>query len=48
MFAIIETGGKQYKVEAGTIIDIEKLEAEVASKVTFDKVVLVFYEKKPI
>jgi len=41
MFAIIETGGKQYKVEAGTIIDIEKLEAEVASKVTFDKVVLV-------
>ena len=41
MFAIIETGGKQYKVEPGTIVDIEKLEAEVASKVTFDRVVLV-------
>ncbi len=41
MFAIIETGGKQYKVEAGTIIDIEKLEGEIASKFTFDKVVLV-------
>ena len=41
MFAIIETGGKQYKVEAGTIIDIEKMEGEISSKLTFDKVVLV-------
>ncbi|NDC82956.1 50S ribosomal protein L21 [bacterium] len=41
MFAIIETGGKQYKVEEGTIIDVEKLEVEAQGSVTFDKVLLV-------
>lgn len=39
-FAIIETGGKQYQVEEGTIIDIEKLDTEPNKKVTFDKVLL--------
>lgn len=38
MFAIIETGGKQYKVNEGDIIFIEKLNAEEGSTVTFDKV----------
>ena len=42
MFAVIETGGKQYKVENGTIVDIEKLELEPQQEVTFDKVLLVF------
>ena len=39
MYAVIETGGKQYKVEAGNALYIEKLSAEADSEVTFDKVV---------
>ncbi|MFA5561014.1 MAG: 50S ribosomal protein L21 [Eubacteriales bacterium] len=38
MFAIFETGGKQYKVNKGDIIFVEKLNAEDGQKVTFDKV----------
>ena len=41
MYAIIETGGKQYRVENGDVIYVEKLDAEVDSEVTFDKVVAV-------
>ena len=41
MYAIIETGGKQYRVENGDVIYVEKLDAEVDSEVTFDKVVTV-------
>ena len=41
MYAIIETGGKQYKVEAGDVIFIEKLGAEEESEYTFDKVVAI-------
>lgn len=41
MYAIIETGGKQIKVEEGQSIFVEKLEANEGDKVTFDKVVLV-------
>ena len=40
-YAIIETGGKQLKVEAGDAIFVEKLEVEAGEKVTFDKVLLV-------
>jgi len=40
MFAVIETGAKQYIVEAGTIIDIEKIEGDIHSEVTFDRVLL--------
>ncbi|NBV42747.1 50S ribosomal protein L21 [bacterium] len=47
MFAIIETGGKQYKVAAGTIIDVEKLEAEPNTTLTFDKVLLVSGNGEP-
>lgn len=36
MYAIIETGGKQYRVEQGDIIDVELLDAEEGAKVTFD------------
>lgn len=38
VFAVIETGGKQYKVNEGDVIFIEKLEVESGEKVTFDKV----------
>ena len=41
MYAIIETGGKQYKVENGDVIFIEKLEVEADSTITFDKVIAV-------
>jgi large subunit ribosomal protein L21 len=40
MYAIIETGGKQYKVAEGDIIRCDLLETEVGSDVTFDRVVL--------
>ena len=41
MKAIIETGGKQYYVEEGTVLYVEKLDSEVGSKVNFDKVLMV-------
>ncbi len=41
MYAIIETGGKQYRVEEGQVIKIEKLQAETGEEVTFDKVLAV-------
>ena len=40
--AIIETGGKQYKVNEGDVVFIEKLPAETEEKVKFDKVLAVF------
>lgn len=40
MIWIIETGGHQYKVSSGSVINIEKLEVEVGGQVTFDKVLL--------
>ncbi|WP_256756753.1 50S ribosomal protein L21 [Cohnella sp. WQ 127256] len=41
MYAIIETGGKQYKVQAGDVIFIEKLSANVGESITFDRVLAV-------
>ncbi len=41
MYAIIATGGKQYKVSEGDIIKVEKLDAEAGATVTFDQVVAV-------
>ena len=41
MYAIIETGGKQIKVEAGDTIFVEKLDVEAGEKVVFDKVLLI-------
>lgn len=41
MYAVIETGGKQYRVEKGDVVFIEKLEVNAGDKVTFDKVLLV-------
>ena len=37
-YAVIETGGKQYKVSEGDVLTIERLDAEVGGSVTFDKV----------
>ncbi|WP_341807982.1 50S ribosomal protein L21 [Wolbachia endosymbiont (group E) of Neria commutata] len=41
MFAVIETGGKQYLVKKGSIIKVEKLEAEEGKEVEISKVVCV-------
>ncbi len=38
MYAVIKTGGKQYRVTKGDVIKIEKLEGEEGSKVKFDDV----------
>ena len=40
MFAVIETGGKQYRVSPGTKLKIEKLDVAADASVTFDKVLL--------
>ena len=41
MYAIIKTGGKQYVVDEGKVISIEKLDVEEGAEVTFDEVLLV-------
>ena len=41
MYAVIKTGGKQYKVAAGDEIFVEKLEGEAGEKITFDEVLAV-------
>ena len=40
MYAIIENGGKQYKVSEGDVVKVEKLKAEVGDEVTFNVVML--------
>ena len=41
MYAIIATGGKQYKVSEGDVIRVEKLDVEAGNTVTFDQVIAV-------
>jgi large subunit ribosomal protein L21 len=41
MYAVIETGGKQYRVEVGTVLEVEKLDVEAGQTVTLDRVLLV-------
>lgn len=44
MYAVIETGGKQYRVAAGDSVRVERLPGDVGSEVEFDKVVAVCNE----
>ena len=46
MYAIVETGGKQYQVEEGRYLDVELLGGEKDSKIVFDKVVMIVNGKK--
>ena len=48
MYAIIKTGGKQYKAELERFIDVEKLDAEVGAEVTFDALMVVDGDKTTI
>ena len=41
MYAIIATGGKQYKVPEGDVIKVEKLDVEAGNTVTFDQVIAI-------
>ena len=41
MYAVIKTGGKQYRVMQGETLRVEKLEADVGAAVTFDQVLLI-------
>jgi large subunit ribosomal protein L21 len=41
MYAVIKTGGKQYRVSAGDRLKIEKLDAEIGSEITFDQVLMI-------
>ena len=38
MYAVMETGGKQYRVQAGDVLRVERLEGEAGSEVVFDKI----------
>ena len=40
MYAVVNTGGKQYKVQQGEILRVEKIPGDVGSPVTFDRVLL--------
>ena len=46
MYAIIRTGGKQYKVEKGSVLKVEKLEAQPGEKINFEDVLLLSDEGK--
>jgi len=41
MYAVVNTGGKQYKVQKGETLRIEKIPGEIGTQVTFDKVLMV-------
>jgi large subunit ribosomal protein L21 len=48
MYAVIRSGGKQYRVSPGQTIEVERLEGEVGGKVSFDDVVAVRTDDKKI
>ena len=41
MFAVVKTGGKQYKVQTGDVVRVEKLAAEAGEKIQFNEVLMV-------
>lgn len=47
MYAVIETGGKQYLVEEGAVLTVEKLDTQEGGEITFDRVLLIGGEGKP-
>ena len=48
MYAVIETGGKQYRVTEGDVINVEKLDAEAGKSVTIKEVLVVEKEDKTL
>ncbi len=45
MYAVLETGGKQYKVMVGQTVDVERLEAEVGDAIEMDQVLMIVDEE---
>ena len=48
MYAVIQTGGKQYRVAPGDTIRVEKLPGKVGAKITFDQVLAVHTDEKKV
>ena len=48
MYAVIKTGGKQYRVKAGDILKIEQLPVEVGSTINFDNVLMITQESSVV
>ena len=46
MYAIISTGGKQYKVDPGMLVDVERLTGDVGSKIRIEEVLAVHADEK--
>lgn len=46
MYAVIATGGKQYRVEEGQVINLEKLDGDVGNAVNFDKILMIVDDNK--
>ncbi len=46
MYAVIETGGKQYKVQEGSTLAVERLRADLGAAVTLDKVLVVADDRR--
>jgi len=46
MYAVIRSGGKQYRVEPGATIEVERLEGKVGGKVTFEEILAVRTDEK--
>lgn len=46
MYAVIATGGKQYRVEEGQVINLEKLDGDIGNAVNFDKILMIVDENK--
>ncbi|GHV33948.1 50S ribosomal protein L21 [Synergistales bacterium] len=47
MYAVVETGGKQYRVQAGDVLRVERLEGDVGQEIFFDKVYMVGKDDGP-
>lgn len=47
MYAVVETGGKQHRVRAGDLLQVEKIDGEVGTTVTLDRVLMVGGEGEP-
>ncbi len=48
MYAVIETGGKQYRAAPGEFVDVEKLPAQVGEQVTLERVLLLAPDGEPV
>ena len=46
MYAVVETGSKQYRVSAGDVLEVERLDVSAGQECTFDRVLLVSHEGK--